>query len=106
MAATVKIFQSLRKFYEMAGYYPSQSSNQNPQFNVKNLFMLISIIQFFTASIAFFLFAATSINEHADCLYICSTCGASTIHILTHIYKIGQILQLIENFEKFIEKSE
>lgn len=86
-------------------YYPSQSPNQNPSFNAKSLFMLISIIQFLIASIAFLIFGAKSINERADCLYICSTCVVNIIHVLMHIYKNGQISQLIDNYEKFIEKS-
>lgn len=106
-AVTIKLFQSLRQFYEIRGFYPSQLPNQSSQFNAKNLSMLFSIIQYFSALIAVFLFTTTtSITEHADSLYMCLTCGACTTHVLTHIYKIGQILQLIENFEKFIEKSE
>lgn len=105
MAGGIKLFQFLRKFYEMAGFYPSQSLSQNPSFNAKSIFFLFSLVQFLAASIAFFMFAVSSINERADCLYLGLTSAACTIHVLMHIYKITQILQLIVNFEKFIEKS-
>lgn len=58
------------------------------------------------ASIAFFLFAETSINERADCLYICSTCAVDIVHLLMQVREIEQILQLIDDYEKFVEKSE
>lgn len=106
MAGGIKLFQFLRKFYNTFGFHPPLSPNQKLPFNAKNLFLLVSLIIFLLASIAFFLFAVTSINERADCLYICSACVVDIIHVLMHIRRIGQILQLYDNYEKFIEKSE
>lgn len=105
MAGGIKLFQLLRKIYQIMGYHSSQSANQNLSCNARNLLMFFSIIQFFAISICFFLFEAKSINEHADCLYICSTCGVCATYVLTHLCEFEDILQLIDSFEKFIEKS-
>lgn len=105
MAGAINLFQFLRKFYKTFGFYPPQSPNHNLPFNAKNLFLLVSLIQFMAASIAFFLFALASINERADCFYICSACAIDIIHVLTHVHRIGQILQLIDDYEKFIDES-
>lgn len=106
MAGGIKLFQFLRQCYKAFGLNPPPTPDQCAPFNAKNLFLLVSLVLFLMASVAFILFAATSINECADCLYICSTCAIEMIHMFVHICKMGKMLQLIDNYEEFIKKSE
>lgn len=105
MARSIKLFQSLRQFCETLDISYSPQFNQHRSFNWKILCILIFIIIHTVTSIAFFLFEAKSIQEYGDSFYAILSeflCLASSPTIIS---KMPDIFMLIENFEKFIEKS-
>lgn len=51
------------------------------------------------------LFKAKMIGEIADSIFMCLTTLTCAIYFVSSIYKIPKILELIGEFEDFIEKS-
>lgn len=105
MAGQVKLFQILQNVYFKLGiFYPSQS-NQNHSMNSRKLFFLISYIQMLLLSFEFLLFEAESVSELGISFYSTVTELGCLINFLMIAWKIPKIFDLIEKFEKFIEKS-
>lgn len=105
----MKIFQSVCKFYRNASIQTLSHSDYYHNFRFYYWKYLIYIVLPLGASIsamAYFLFKAHSIVEHADSFYVFSTGLANAIITTISIWKISNIFQLIEKFEEFIEKSE
>lgn len=100
----MELFRYVRKCYQTLGVYPVQS-NQNSRFNLRNLFILMCILQMFTSSLAYFLFEAKLIGEFADSFFMVSSTLNCAFYFLISIFKISNILTLIGEFEQFIEKS-
>lgn len=80
-------------------------SNQNYTQNSKTLLFLLSFIQMFISSAAFFLFQAKSMQEYFKTLSVIITIFVCVIYISICKWKMVDILQLIEKFEEFIRKS-
>lgn len=57
------------------------------------------------ASTAFLLFKANTIQELADSFYVSLTHAVCLVYIMINIWKITDILQLIDQYEQFIQKS-
>lgn len=104
MTTQIKLFQSAQKYIRRLGIYPSQP-NQSYSFNLKNAFSLSLLILMFIFRIAYFLYEAQTIAEHAQIFYLSVTEMALIVDFVTMCWKIGDILQLIEKFEQFIQKS-
>lgn len=100
----MKIFGSIRTFYRSLGIHPVQSERR-VSLNPKNLLVLLFFTQGFILTAAFFLFKVKSVREFGDSFYAFATELANAIYFLSHIGKMGNILQLIENLEGFIERS-
>lgn len=101
------LFQSVQKCYQTLGIYARLQSNRNaPKLNWKNLFFLTCYSMMFISSVAYILFEAKMIGEIADSIFMCLTSLTCAVYFVSSIYKIPKILDLIGEFEKFIEKSE
>lgn len=100
----MKLFQSLQTFYRMMGIYPSQTDKM-PSFNFRNLFIPLNLLVLFILQIGFFLFKAKSIVERAETFYSSLTIIGCMMIFLLQFWEMTNILELIEKFEKFIEKS-
>lgn len=101
----MKLFQSICRFYQVVGIQPPQL-NQNYSFRWMHLICVFFLIQLICTTVAFILFEAKSIVEYAEAFFPASTEIANMVNFIVCIFKITNIFQLIENFEKFIEKSE
>lgn len=97
-------FYSLRECYRRVGIVPKQSHRSSP-FNSKNLFILMGLFLMFISSLAYLLFEAKSIGKSADSIYMVLSSFVCVIIFLISIWKISTILELIEDYERFIEKS-
>lgn len=73
--------------------------------NSRKLFFLISYIQMLLLSFEFLLFEAESVSELGISFYSTVTELGCLINFLMIAWKIPKIFDLIEKFEKFIEKS-
>lgn len=101
------LFQTVQKIYETIAIHPSLwRSNQFCSLNVKIQFFLINTLQTLIASTAFFSFKANTIQLLADSFYVSLTHAVALFYISITIWKVADILQLIDKCEKFIEKSE
>lgn len=101
----MKLFQSLQTFYHSLGIHPSQSEKR-PSFNFHNLFIPANFLVFFIFQIAFFLLKAETIVERSETFYSSLTIFGCNVIFIINFWKMPHIVQLIGNFEKFIEKSE
>ena len=102
----MKIFQAVRKFYQIAGIQLSQNDRISCfKFNWKCLSYMVLLVQASISALAYFLFEAHSIVEHADAFYTFSTAISCLIIICLSLWKITKIFQFIEKLEIFIEKS-
>lgn len=99
------LFQSVRHFYEILGIHPTQY-NQSCTINWKNVLVLLSLGQLFFSTLAFCLFKAKSIKEHADSYFTCMTGLDCIIHFVVLAKKITKTLALIEQYNDFIENGE
>lgn len=105
MAGTMALFQTVQKVYKTMGIIPSPAqSNRFCWLNAKIYVRLIIIIQLIIATAAFFLLKANTIQSLADSFYVSLTHVFCLIYILINIWKITDILQLINQYEKFIQK--
>lgn len=99
----IKLFQFVLQGYQTMGIYPSQS-NQNLLPNTKNVYFLLSMIRLFLSLIAFIVFEATSVNDFVKTFFASMITLCALVCFLITIWKIQQILMLIEHFEEFIGK--
>lgn len=100
----MKSFKSLRQFYEISGILPPQT-NQKCLLNAKNLFYLISMLQYMLSTASFSLFKTGSMAEYGKSFYGYITVLIYSPNFLITIYKSADIFMLFERFDKFIEKS-
>lgn len=101
---TMKLFQSVRKFYQTIGIDLPQS-NQKCLFNIKNVVPLLCTTHVFISALCAFLFEVKSIPEYGIAFYVSITGFSMTIFFFMIISNMPNIFQLIAGFEGFIEKS-
>lgn len=100
----IKLFQSLRKYFETLGTLSPETEDNHP-FNWRNTFVLFGYFQLFASVLAFTMFEATQVVEFGLNYYGYMTEVLCAFAITTQIYRMVDILELIENCEEFIEKS-
>lgn len=106
MAARLKLLRFVQKMLQDMGIYPSQSNLNWQSINWRNSSVLIALIQMLSFSLAFLIFKADNIVDAGTCFYAVSTELFCSTVLLTDLYNISKILQLIEEFEDFVEESE
>lgn len=106
MANQIKIqtFQSLRKYFQTLGTLSPKSENRHP-FNLRNTFVLFCYFQMFASVLAFTMFKATTVVEFGLNYYGYMTEVLCAFVILTQIYRMVDILELIGKCEQFMQKS-
>lgn len=101
----MKLFLSVRKFYEYMGVYPSQSRQTFP-FNPRNVSILLILTVLFVSMSCSFLFKAKTIIEYAECFYISIATLGCLINFLTSFWKTTNIYMFAEKLEKFSNNRE
>lgn len=104
MAKSLKVFQFLKKSYQTIGFHPSRSG-QSFSFDLRNLFVLMSILQLCSSSLTYFLFGARSLFGYGASFYASITTLYAFIILSIKLRKISNILILIKKFEEYIERS-
>lgn len=104
MATSIKLFQSVRKFYQNIGIYPSQP-NQNCSPNAKNILIFSSLILLGILSSAFFLFQAKSIGEYGFSFYTSISELNIAVVVTLLALEMPKLLNLIDGMEQFITRS-
>lgn len=105
MAPSIKLFQFLKEFYTMVGIVPPQEKNEKLSFNLRNVSILFCYAQLCFTVLAFFIFKATTMVEYGSSFFIFMTMFVVKGFFLTVMWQITNILKLIADFDKFIEKS-
>lgn len=100
---TIKLFQSVREYYQMLGI-----SKQNYSFNWRSFIVFSIILLDFIATATYFLFK-TNINvDYAETLqsfYFSSTEFNFLVAFAVNFWKMSNIFMLFESLEKTIQKS-
>lgn len=105
MDGKIKLFQFVQNGYQIMGIYPSQS-NRNVLLNAKNVYFSLTMIEMIISSMAFFVFQAESIEEFGQSFFVSITILYALVGLLITIWKIPNILMLIEHFDEFVGKRE
>lgn len=108
MSSVVKLFDTQQKLYKTLGFdiYQSQSCHSKCSISIKSLFFLISSMQLFISTTAFFLFEARTVDEYGMSFYISITIFSVSINITTIAWKMDEIFVLLRNYGEFIDKSQ
>lgn len=86
--------------------HPTSQSRQNwHSINWGIIFIFVSLLQMFISSLAFLIFEADTVMDAGKSFYCADTTLWCANFYLIQMWKMPEILKLIENFEKFIEES-
>lgn len=105
MAYTVKLFQFTKIYVKRLGIYPTEP-NQNFGFTTTSVFILLAMFVTYMSTVAFFLLEAGTIDEYIKTFYASSSIFGFMICFVILTWKMALMLELIENYEGFIRKSE
>lgn len=100
----IKFFQSAISFYRSIGIYAPEL-NANNFFDLKLVFLLVTLVLAFISTTSFFLFEAQSITERIETFYAAITTLTCAACLLINHSKIGKLLQLKQNVEELVQRS-
>lgn len=104
MTPTVTLFQSVQKYYQSMGIYPTLP-NEKYSFNWMSFLILISMLVIFIPSTAFFFLKAETNEENYNTLYVSSSVLTYIGCFIINIWKITKVRELIAIAENSISKS-
>lgn len=99
----MKLFQSVQKFYETMGIFPSQHI-QRYRYNLRNAFFLISASLMFISTTGYLLFETATFLERAESFYAAITVANCVVYFIVQFTKREETFALIGLFEEFINK--
>lgn len=105
MVGPIRLFQSLRGYYQMMGIYSPESSNQRYSINGRNSFFLFCYTQLLISSVLFLLFEAETTLEFGAAIYALLAESFCIWYFLMKMWRMPRILRLIDGFDAFMEKS-
>lgn len=105
MVVKIKLFQSVRKSYQMIGLDSMQSNPIPKLYNERIFFIVFSVTQWLISSAAFLVFKAETVQEIATSFYISTTELFLLATFFSLIMHMGDISKVTEALEDFIEKS-
>lgn len=97
----MEAFQIVQNINEIFGIYPAHDLNY-----IRILLFFLSRITTFTASLAYFIFKAESIDEYGTTFYMCTTSTGISICFITTAVNMGGITKLIQKFRIIARTSE
>lgn len=101
-----KLFRSVQKCYQTLGVYPFQPENvRTCVLNRKILLAMFLYVQQCIAAVTFFLIEANSVLDYAVSFYTYISMLFCVYYFIILIRKMPQIIELIEKFQQFMEKS-
>lgn len=102
----IKLFKFTQKAYQGIGIYPPESNQSRSRINAKNYFFLVCQAQYFITTAAYLLFEANSMIEYGMTFFTCTTVITVIALYTILLGRMQNILNYIENCDRFIEKSE
>lgn len=100
----IKLFCSVRKYFEGLGFHAPPELNQNCEINHVNGYYIFAVAGMFFPITAYLLFRATSAYEFSVSFYLSVVMVTMTVYCVVLIYRMGSIVVLIEKYEEFIGK--
>lgn len=102
--ATLKLFQAVQKYFEAMGFYAPSQPNQICPINRTNGFYIVAQVGMLISVSGFLIFKAKSAFESFNSIYVILTVLNMTIQFTVILHKMRSILNLIEEYQEFIEK--
>lgn len=102
---TIKLFKFIQKILQFTGIFPPSSNLNCGSLNLRNCILSFCLVQFLGSSLVYLVFGANSMHQYGITFFICVTV---ILFLITHMIALWQrenILNYIENCERFIEKS-
>lgn len=103
---SIKLFGFIKKTCENIGIFRPQLSQNSKFINFKTGLLLFGETQFFISTTGYLLFEANSIVEYGMVFFTCTSIVLSIIFYSILTWQMANILNYIENCERFIEESE
>lgn len=100
------LLQSVRNYFEVFGIYSPASNPYNSKWNWRIVVFFISLAQLAISSAAFSLLQAKTAAEsgYSFCQALNGTAAMAIISV--YLWKCEKIFKLLEQFERFVDKSE
>lgn len=105
MADPIKLFQFIRNFYQKIGMNKNRGSPRRILFNLKNVLIILAMLQMFIATSSYFLFKAKRLDEMGLTFYVSNTLLAAISYFVLNIYHNENILVLMEKYDELINRS-
>lgn len=102
---TIKLFQFVKKEHQTLGVCPPQADGKVP-FNLRNTFALFCFVQLAISVALFLILKAKTTQEYCAAFFMCSTQFYLISDLSILMWQMPNTLDLITDFEEFIEKSE
>lgn len=99
----MKLFESVQKYFRTLGIRPPESSEKS-SYNFLNSMVLLVLVTGSIFTMAFCLFKAITVREYGDSFYASVTEMANTVYLLSNIWKMRTIFNVITRLEEFIQK--
>lgn len=112
MASKMRLFQNIQKMYRMTGIQIPSSPQPSFQFGQKSLLnwkiclILMSQMALSSSTTAFFLFKSETVTDYGSSFSASLMILTNMLFFIVNILKISSIVELITEFENFIEQSE
>lgn len=101
----MKLFQSVRDFYEITGLKPSSTDPNARVLNIRNSLFFLSMIPMLVSTLGVFMFQEISYIDFAITFYILITCISCMATFLISFFKIKDLYLFFERIEMFIDGS-
>lgn len=103
---TIKLFRFIQKTYQAIGVFPPKSNQNRSPINFKDWFFIFCEVLFFISTAAHLFFEANnSMIEYGLIFFTCTTSIFCIVTYLILFWQMKNILNFIENCERFVEKS-
>lgn len=104
---SIKLFQFIERFCQLAGICVPQSNQNRNRLNAINWLVISFLVIFGVAVGAFLFYDAKTMFEYgfAFCVVVTALFECTAIYFIS-IWKVRDILKFTDNCERFIEKSE
>lgn len=101
--AVIKLFHSVQKYFRVMGFYTIAEPNKTCEFNYRNLFFILTLAGMSIPISGYVIFKENSVAEISAACYELITITALLTYFSVIFFQMGNIQNLIERFETFIE---
>lgn len=105
MSGSIQLFQSVQEYYQTLGILPNSQSNRKFSVTFPKLIPIFFLSMSCISSSAFLLFEAKTTSEYGGAFYAFISELCILYIFFVQVWQMPNTLQLVANFEKFIEKS-